>query len=60
MFIERLWCVVKYENVYPREYESPRKACVAIDEYMKYYNGKRLHQSLNYNTPQEIYFRFGR
>ena len=56
IFIERLWRTVKYENVYPREYESPRQARIGINEYMKYYNEKRLHQSLHYNTPQEIYF----
>ncbi|WP_427111253.1 hypothetical protein [Megasphaera paucivorans] len=31
-----------------------------MNEYMKYYNEKRLHQNLNYNTPQEIYFTSGR
>jgi len=51
IFIERLWRTVKYENVYPREYESPREARIGINEYMKYYNEKLLHQNLNYNTP---------
>ncbi|WP_207900814.1 integrase core domain-containing protein [Pectinatus cerevisiiphilus] len=54
IFIERLWRTVKYENVYPKEYESPRQARIGINEYIRYYNEKRLHQSLNYNTPEEI------
>lgn len=60
IFIERLWRTVKYENVYPKEYESPRQARTGINEYIRYYNEKRLHQSLNYNTPEEIYFTSGR
>ncbi|WP_414153239.1 hypothetical protein [Pectinatus frisingensis] len=31
-----------------------------MNEYMTYYNEKRLHQSLNYNTPKKIYFTSGR
>ncbi|WP_432748869.1 IS3 family transposase [Pectinatus frisingensis] len=60
IFIERLWRTVKYENIYPKEYESPREARIGINEYMNYYNEKRLHQSLKYNTPKEIYFTSGR
>lgn len=56
IFIERLWRTVKYENIYPQEYESPREARIGINKYMKYYNHERLHQSLGYRTPEEVYF----
>ena len=54
--IERLWRTVKYENIYPQEYDNPREARIGINKYMKYYNHERLHQSLGYRTPEEVYF----
>ena len=56
IFIERLWRTVKYENIYPQEYGSPREARMGIDQYLRYYNQERLHQSLDYRTPEEIYY----
>lgn len=56
IFIERLWRTVKYENIYPQEYKNPREARIGINKYMEYYNHERLHQSLDYRTPEEVYF----
>lgn len=56
IFIERLWRTLKYENVYPRLYETPREARLGIQEYLLYYNKERPHQSLKYMTPAEVYF----
>ena len=56
IFIERLWRSVKYENIYPNEYDTPREAHTGIKEYFKFYNEKRPHQSLNYLTPAEVHF----
>lgn len=56
IFIERLWRSLKYENVYPNEYLSPREARIGINEYFKFYNNARPHQSLDYHTPQEVHF----
>jgi len=55
IFIERLWRTVKYENVYLKQYETPRDARIGIREYINYYNNERLHQSLGYQTPAEVY-----
>ena len=55
IFIERLWRTVKYENVYPREYGTPKEARIGIDEFLHYYNTVRLHSSLGYRTPEEVY-----
>ena len=55
IFIERLWRTVKYENVYPREYGTPKEARMGIDEFLHYYNTVRLHSSLGYRTPEEVY-----
>ena len=56
IFIERLWRSVKYENVYPKEYATPREARIGIKEYLAFYNEERPHQSLDYRTPAEVYF----
>lgn len=57
IFVERLWRSVKYENVYLNHYETPVEAKRGIGGYFEFYNNERLHQSLNYNTPEEVYFR---
>lgn len=56
IFIERLWRSVKYENVYPKEYTTPRETRIGINEYLNFYNKERPHQSLDYRTPEEVYF----
>lgn len=56
IFIERFWRSLKYEEVYLKEYQSPREAKESIGAYMNFYDYKRFHQSLNYKTPAEIYF----
>ena len=56
IFIERLWRSVKYENVYPNEYDTPREARFGIRDYFKFYNEKIPHQSLNYLTPAHVHF----
>lgn len=56
IFVERLWRTIKYEEVYLKSYESPREARQSLEEYLKFYNQERLHQSLKYKTPAEIYF----
>ncbi|RLB33583.1 MAG: hypothetical protein DRH12_18220 [Deltaproteobacteria bacterium] len=28
----------------------------ATDEWVRYYNGERLHQALGYRTPDEVYY----
>ncbi len=55
IFTERFWRNLKYENVYLRDYDSPKAARAGIGEYMEFYNQRRLHQSLEYNTPAELY-----
>lgn len=57
IFMERLWRTVKYEEVYCKAYESYEDARKNLETYFKFYNNTRLHQSLGYRTPQEIYLR---
>jgi putative transposase len=53
---ERLFRSLKYEEVYINSYEMPRDARIGINGYFDKYNYRRLHQSLGYKTPAEIYF----
>jgi len=56
IFTERLWRSLKYENVYPNDYQTVKEARTGIGEYFKLYNNIRLHQSLGYMTPYEVYY----
>lgn len=60
IFVERLWRSVKYEEVYIHSYESVRDAYNNLTRYFQLYNRERLHESLGYRTPHEVYFGKGR
>ena len=56
VFIERLWRSVKYEEVYLRAYANGTEARASLKIYFRFYNERRLHENLNYATPEEVYF----
>ena len=56
IFIERLWRSIKYEEIYIKEYSNVKELINALKQYFEFYNFERPHQSLNRNTPAEIYF----
>lgn len=56
IFVERLWRSVKYEEVYLKEYRNVREAITGLKRYFEFYNKERLHQSLNYKTPESVYW----
>jgi putative transposase len=56
VFIERLWRTVKYEDVYLHAYRDGRDAEQRLASYFSFYNAGRLHQALDYCTPDERYF----
>ena len=55
-FVERLWRSVKYEEVFPRAYDSVTDARALIGRYLDFYNRKRPHSTLDRRTPDEAYF----
>ena len=55
IFTERLWRSVKYEEVYLKDYETPREARFGLTRYFNFYNYERPHQPLDYLTPAEVY-----
>lgn len=56
IFTERLWRTIKYENVFLADYVSQEEARLGLSDYLNFYNHKRPHQSLSYQTPAQIYF----
>ena len=57
VFVERLWRSVKYEDIYLHAYETASEVNAALERYFRFYNARRPHQSLEYRTPDEAYFR---
>jgi putative transposase len=55
IFIERLWRTVKYEDIYKKSYETVQELYDGLKSYFNYYNNHRIHQSLNYLVPKEVY-----
>ena len=55
IFIERLWRSVKYEHVYLHVYEDGLSLWKGLYSYFEFYNRQRLHQSLEYSTPSQLY-----
>lgn len=55
VFVERLWRTVKYQNVYIKGYETMQEAQEGLTEYFGLYNHRRLHQSLGYRRPWDVY-----
>lgn len=56
VFVERLWRTVKYEEVYLKDYETPREAMQGLATFFVRYNKWRQHQALGYQTPASVYF----
>lgn len=54
--IERFWRTLKYEDVYPSSYKNIKEARIGIDKYITIYNNEKLHSSLDYKTPDEVYY----
>ena len=55
VIIERFWRTLKHEHVLLHSFEDLRQARRSIGEFINLYNFKRLHQSLGYRTPAEVY-----
>lgn len=56
IFVERLWRNVKYEEVFLKDYRDGSEAEGSLGRYFQFYNERRPHQSLEYKTPEEVYF----
>ena len=57
IFVERLWRMVKYEEVSLKTYTNGLEAHQELREYFRFYNERRPHQALGYRTPAEVFYR---
>ena len=55
VWIERFWRTVKYEEIYPKNYDNGLIAHKGLGLYMPYYNTVRPHSALGYMTPEQVY-----
>jgi putative transposase len=53
--IERFWWSLKYEDIYLHAYRDGPRLRQGLKAYMHRYNYERLHQTLDYMTPDEVY-----
>jgi putative transposase len=56
IFVEGLWRTVKHEWVYLRPAENGIDQKRSLTEFFDGYNCRRLHQSLDWKTPDKAYF----
>jgi len=55
VFIERLWRSLKHEDIYLKGYADGGEARAGIAAWMEFYNYRRLHQALGYQTPMTVW-----
>jgi putative transposase len=60
VFVERLWRTVKYEHIYLKPAESGLELKRGLSEYFDWYNQNRSHSSIDFHTPDAVYFNFTR
>lgn len=55
IMIERFFRSLKYEDIYLKEYQSVAELKEGVRVYIEFYNHRRIHQSLDYKIPFEVY-----
>ena len=55
IFIERFWRNIKHEKIYLEPSDDGLELYGKIKEYMSFYNTQRLHQSLGYKRPAQVF-----
>lgn len=54
-FIERLWRTLKWEHIYLNPADDGQHLFHQLDAYFAYYNHRRPHQSLQGQTPAQVF-----
>lgn len=54
IFVERLWRTVKYEDIYLKAYQDGWQLEAGLQAYFEFYNRRRFHQGLGYQTPEQV------
>jgi putative transposase len=60
VMIERLWRTLKYDCIYLNTFETGSETRTGIEKWLRRYNEKRSHSSLDDRTPHEAYFKLQR
>src|SRR3989475_10483098 len=58
VFVERLWRTVKYEEVYLKDYETPREAMQGLGTFFVRYNEWRQHEAVGNPPAAAVFFGF--
>jgi putative transposase len=56
IFIERLWWTIKYQFIYLRSFDSGSELRMGLEEWFRFYNQERPHQTFGQLTPDEVYY----
>ena len=57
IYVERLWRTLKQEAIYYYCPETINELWSCLEKFVLWYNTQRLHQSLDYYTPESVYFK---
>lgn len=57
IFVERLWRTVKYEYIYLHAFETGTALRKGLRQWFGWYNQERIHQSLEYMTPDYVFYK---
>lgn len=58
IFVERLWRTVKYECLYAIAFNNLKEVRKNLTQWFDWYNQQRFHQSLDNQTPNEVYYQY--
>ena len=53
-YVERVIRTIKEEEIWPNLWDTLTEARQAIEDYVTYYNERRIHSALGYQTPNEV------
>jgi putative transposase len=55
VYIERFWWTAKYECAFLQGFETLPELQKGLEQFMNWYNDERIHSSLAYHVPSDIY-----
>lgn len=56
VFVERLLRSLEHQEVYLKGYAAVAEARTSISDYVDFFNQARQHQSLDRQTPDQVYY----